>query len=376
MKKTEMSRRSFLKWSAGAIAGAAFCQLEYPLTVEAASETAIAFKDCPKNCWKMASESNLIQKNWQLLQAYAEDIQNTGLQEKVMGCLKNTAPAFMEAYGQAEKDSVYQELAARGLVDTQKIKAAQLFPPLEAGRKPPQPFYTAPGSGYSSHHPYPGGLVTHTAANVSIALGIYETYRKIFFYDCDHDTVLAAEILHDIAKPWVFQWQTDGCSSQEYTIAGTGAHHIFSIAESIYRGLPAGVVTAQACAHAHPGEETGAKQVAAWLQAASVLAGCDPVSRGLLDTNGCLREPIRSEGFLVHLGDHDYVLSGFAAKKCVDYLRSYAVRKYGMREGDPAQFNAFRNYIGCHLGFMRLYQAIIQDDDKSAANELIASFVV
>ena len=43
MKKTEMSRRSFLKWSAGAIAGAAFCQLEYPLTVEAASETAIAF---------------------------------------------------------------------------------------------------------------------------------------------------------------------------------------------------------------------------------------------------------------------------------------------------------------------------------------------
>ena len=67
MKKTEMSRRSFLKWSAGAIAGAAFCQLEYPLTVEAASETAIAFKDCPKNCWKMASESNLIQKNWNVL---------------------------------------------------------------------------------------------------------------------------------------------------------------------------------------------------------------------------------------------------------------------------------------------------------------------
>ncbi len=58
------------------------------------------------------------------------------------------------------------------------------------------------------------------------------------------------------------------------------------------------------------------------------------------------------------------------------YLRSYAVRKYGMREGDSAQFNAFRNYIGCHLGFMRLYQAIIQDDDKRAANELIASFVV
>jgi len=77
-------------------------------------------------------------------------------------------------------------------------------------------FRTAPGSGYGSHHPYPGGLVTHTAANVEILKGIDQAYQTVFGYDCDYDVAVAAELLHDLAKPYVFQWQADGSSLKEY----------------------------------------------------------------------------------------------------------------------------------------------------------------
>ncbi|WP_299722579.1 hypothetical protein [Megasphaera sp.] len=55
---------------------------------------------------------------------------------------------------------------------------------------------------------------------------------------------LAGQLLHDIMKTFVFQWQPGGASLKEYTIAGQGAHHVLSIAESMYRSLPAEEVVA------------------------------------------------------------------------------------------------------------------------------------
>ena len=91
-------------------------------------------------------------------------------------------------------------------------------------------------------------------------------------------------------------------------------------------------------------------------QAASILAGKDAVALGLLTAEGKLVAPIGAEGFLVHLGDHDWVLSGFAAARCVAYLNDYAKRTYGNLP--EARFNALRNYVGSRVSYMRLYQAI------------------
>lgn len=113
--------------------------------------------------------------------------------------------------------------------------------------------------------------------------------------------------------------------------------------------MPASVVVAQACAHNHPGSEKDAADVERWLQAACILAGKDAVALGLLTAEGKLVAPIGAEGFLVHLGDHDWVLSGFAA----------------------ARFNALRNYVGSRVSYMRLYQAIAQ----GGADALMASVV-
>lgn len=104
-------------------------------------------------------------------------------------------------------------------------------------------------------------------------------------------------------------------------------------------------------------------------QAACILAGKDASSLGLLTADGKLVAPIGAEGFLVHLGDHDWVLSGFAAARCVAYLRDYAKRSFGTLP--EARFNALRNYVGSRVSYMRLYQAIAQ----GGADALVASVV-
>lgn len=79
-----------------------------------------------------------------------------------------------------------------------------------------------------------------------LSAAIHEYYEKTFNFALDRDVVLAAQLLHDLHKPWVFQWQKDASSRTEETLAGTGEHHILSIAESLNQGLPAEVVVAQA----------------------------------------------------------------------------------------------------------------------------------
>ena len=216
---------------------------------------------------------------------------------------------------------------------------------------------TAPGSGYGSHHPYPGGLATHTDVNLHVTKALCAIYRDVFGYSVNEDIAVAAQILHDIAKPYVFQWQKDGSSRKEYTIAGQGAHHVFSLAEVIFRNFPAEEVIAQACAHGAPSSPREEADVASWLRAAAILAGKDAVEYGLVGKDGKTLHGIhRQEGYIVHLGDHDFVLSSPAARKTVAVLKKIAKDLYGMSEADlqGAPFNAFRNHVGAQLSFMFL----------------------
>ncbi|MGN0908569.1 MAG: hypothetical protein ACI4NA_03035, partial [Succinivibrio sp.] len=248
----------------------------------------------------------------------------------------------------------------------------------DRGGKGPQPFWSAPGSGFASHHPYPGGLATHCAANVEITLGLLKTYHDVMGYDPDYDTALAGQLLHDLAKPWVFQWNADGSSFKEYTIAGTGAHHVFSVAEAIARGLPAREIVAQACAHDHPGTPDDEKQVVGWIKAASVFADVDPAAIGLLDKDGeRLPHPLAQEGFIVHLGDHDWVLSSPAAASCVDAIREVAQKDLGFdqKKLEGPEFNALRNYVGSQYSFMRLNHDLQDGDPHQKALAAVRSVI-
>lgn len=347
----KISRRKFLQLTAGAAIGAAM--LNVPgMTFAAGAKVKAANYNKLSDAVPLAKDAELVQLSYKKIQDAVSSIKDSTLRSMTAEIINNPNPAFMENYQlPGSKRALYNKLAAAGLLDTSKISAEQLLPPYSG--KLPQPFYSAPGSGYASHHAYPGGLATHTAANLCISEGIYNTYKDIFNSDISRDIIISAQALHDLAKPLVFQWQKDQASLPEYTIAATGAHHILSIAEVIYRGFPVEEIVAQACAHTIP---TGKDEqvVAGYLKAAAIIAGKDAEKLGLVNSDNTIPTPHKQEGYIVSLGDHDFVLSSPACQKSVAILKQIAAKDYGMTKAEleGEHFNRFRNYIGAQYSMM------------------------
>lgn len=357
LNRDPISRRTFLKLAAGSAAGAML--LHFPFTANAAESAKgmeirpIALADLPKVAEDAAKASPLVKGAYEDILSIVDTIKDHSLKSAVLSMIKNPFPTFMENYTNASSiRRAYNTLLDQKLVDPTKITAETLLPPIPSTL---QPFMTAPGSGYMSHHPYPGGLATHVDSNLHITTALCKTYQDVFHYEVDYDIAVAAQALHDIEKPFVFQWQETGASRKEYTLAGQGAHHVLSIAESIYRGLPAAEIVAQACAHAAPTSAKEEADVVSWIKAASILTGKDPVRLELLTNDGeHLPSPHKQEGYIVHLGDHDWVLSVPASQKTIAILASIAEKDYDMTEEEikGRRFNQFRNYIGSQISFM------------------------
>ncbi|MDD3312362.1 twin-arginine translocation signal domain-containing protein [Pseudodesulfovibrio sp.] len=355
MSSDTVNRRDFLKLGAMAGVAAVAAAHAVPALASPCARTLDACLEMSPQA--MAEASAPVSAAWQNIRRNAGQIRNPGIRNAVLAILDNPAPTLMKGMGASEKKAVYKELTAKGLL---KDVAEKDFLPASADpARASQPFYSAPGSGYQSHHAYPGGLATHTDLNVRVSLSIYDGYRSVYDYLLDRDVVLAAQLLHDLHKPWVFQWDANGESRTELKLAGTGEHHTLSVAESIVRGLPADVVVAQACAHNHPRTPADEAQVVGWLQAAAVIAGVDPVKRGLLAQDGkTLPLPRRQEGFVTHLGDHDWVLTVPAVQWVLPVLEKVAVRDYGISQADLKKkpFNQFRNYVFSQVTAMSLYE--------------------
>lgn len=310
----------------------------------------------------MAKHSEVVQTAYHMITTAAEKLRNPTLRKTVLDILDNPVPT-LDLTAEA---ATLAALKTQGLIDNDRTN---LYPTLANSTKAPQPFWSAPGSGYGSHHAYPGGLCTHVALNVALAESLYAHYENVDGLKLDYDDAIGGEILHDLHKPWVFQWEADGSCRKELSVAGTGEHHVLSVAESIRRGIAPSLCVAQACAHEHPGSSAGEKQVVGWLRAASLMAGVDPVKHGLLATDGnTLPLPRRIEGWVVHLADHDWVISVPACQWVVKVLRHLAEKTYGVK--DEKTFNAMRNYVLCELTAMRLYGILSEDGEDAFAQEV------
>src|SRR5574344_299093 len=352
MMNNNVSRRNFMKASAGVVATIAMMNYSKPSFASDSKVKAIDFENIPIDPIAVAQSSDLVNKSWNYLLEQINEISEPTLRAKVLDLYKNTTPTFMALYPNAAAvHEIYTRLVSENLLDTKLTKEDKLFPPLKSLSGIPQPFFTAPGSGYGSHHAYPGGLVTHTAVNVEIIKAILDTYDDFMGYEYAKDITIAAELLHDLAKPWVFQWQKDGSSLPEYQIAGTGAHHVFSIAEAIYRNLPADEIVAQACAHNHPGTSKDGKT---------------------------LPSPHKQAGYLVHLGDHDFVLSVPAAQQSVIALKEVAKKEYNLTDDDlkGIKFNKLRNYIAAQFSFMHIHQVMSASDNPIDAVAKISKSII
>lgn len=355
MSAENLNRRDFLKL--GVAVGAAAMVSTLP-TPAAAAPACRSLGECMEmDHVAMADASGPVSASWRSIRQAAAEIRNPEIRNKVKAILDNPAPTLTKGMGRSDKKGIYKDLSARGLV--KGVAEKDFLPPSSSSSKAPQPFYSAPGSGYQSHHSYPGGLATHTDLNVRVSMALYDGYRDVYNYLLDRDVVIASQILHDLHKPWVFQWDKNGESRGEQKLGGTGEHHPLGVAESIVRGLPAEVCVAQACAHNHPRTPEDEAKVVGWIQAASIIAGVDPVKRGLLEKGGkTLPLPRRQEGFVTHLGDHDWVLTVPAAKWIIPVMEKVAVRDYGIAKGDLKKkpFNQFRNYVFSQATIMSLYE--------------------
>lgn len=360
----ELSRRSFFSRTALFAVGTGLCASTFDMqALAAAPKQRRSLGDilCMSDV-QMAEQSAVVQAAYQVILDAARQIRSEELRGKTIAILENPAPTI--ARGNAA--DMLARLKKANLIDPNR---KELFPSTEDPEHSPQPFWSAPGSGYASHHAYPGGLATHTALNVVSAQSLIKNYRDINDLSLDYDAAVGGEILHDLHKPWVFTWQHDHSCRQEQPLAGTGEHHVLSIAESIARKLPAEMIVAQACAHENPSTPAGERLVVGWLKAAGIIAGVDPITYGLLDASGTtLPLPRRIEGWIVHLADHDFVISSSACRWSAKALNVLAKEVYGLTE--PKQINALRNYVLANLTAMRLYGILAADGKEAFAAEV------
>lgn len=376
--KNECNRRDFLKMSAGAVSAISLASVQLPVFAKTPvpKTSKISLHECmAMSPTQMAEKSPYIKPAYEYLLKAAGEIQSSSLRNATLEILKNPAPHLLELYpNNAAKETVKQRLVAAGYL---KATAAldEFLPPCSNPSRTVIPFYAAPGSGYGSHHSYPGGLATHVAVNVKATIGFFNAYKDIYSYPMNRDIVIAAQALHDLHKPWVFQWQENGSSRTEYPIAGTGSHHVLTIAELIHRKLPAELIVAMACAHNHPGSDADEREVVGWISAASLLAQQDPLRLGLLADDGkTLPLPRHVEGFITHLGDHDWVLSVPAAKWMIAKLGQIAKQEFGLTDADlqTKKFYALRNYVFSQATLEQLYLIWTTDGEDALTSTVTA----
>ena len=363
-----------------------------------------------------ANASQLVARTPRVIEAHrflvdnATRIQDAKLRAATLDLLRN--PGFCitsrVGVGDTTKASMIAALVTAGLVNSADdatfpggLKAG-VFPAIldEGSACPhmPMAFDAAPGSAFTSHHGYPGGLPIHEANNLRAALGLTAGYRASYGpgsahadhddedanwlsspFFIDQDVMIAAPIWHDWAKTMVFQWTADGQEFVELNIGGTpangsatGGHHIISVAESMKRGLPPVFVIAQASAHSNPtlGNEF---KVVAWLRSAAILAQIDPVASGYLqhdasgfhlpalrklaagvDLVGAGQTNLLAEYTLHNLSDADFTFSIPAAADAALLIAKLAPL-YGFNPSNVATYNTqFRNPVFANTSEERL----------------------
>lgn len=104
----------------------------------------------------MARESRVVSAARTWLEGCAKRLNDAKLRQIVLDVMADPVPTVAVALDEA---ACLETLRTEGLIDKSR---KTLLPPLPGDkRSAPQPYWSAPGSGYSSHHAYPGGLVTH-----------------------------------------------------------------------------------------------------------------------------------------------------------------------------------------------------------------------
>lgn len=286
----------------------------------------------------LARRSPAIQTAKARILDYAGQLKNPAIRAATLDALQpGTCVTHRVGLTPAKKEAIVRALVAAHLAEPGDALVAGVFPPLidegSSCPKLPQLFESAPGSAFGGHHSYPGGLAIHECFNLLSGLNFGQLYDTFYgpgpFFD--RDLLIAAPIWHDWAKAFVFQWNADGTEFDETTIAGTGAHHILGLAETMKRSLPTSLILAQASAHAAPilGNEG---KVEDWLRVAAIIAQVDPI-----------KPAFRTEYAIHTLSDADFIVS-IPAMKTAEALLKELAGEFGYNAAIAPRYNLkYRN---------------------------------
>jgi hypothetical protein len=249
----------------------------------------------------IARRSQRVVAHWHALQAEARKITDPRLRADFLMMLDRPSFKVMSARLDAEAE-ITTQLKNHKLLDADF--SGPLFP-----RHPAMAFIAAPGGPWNGHHSFPGGLVYHTLTNLKLGLSYLRVYREVYQVNLDEDLIRQAALWHDSAKTVVLGWQEDGSlASSEPVIAGTPSHHIWGIAEALYRGYSPRFVVTLASSHNPPSPGAEAEKVVGYLRAGALIAGKAFETAGLTADGQALALSPPLEGYVTHLDDHDYIL--------------------------------------------------------------------
>jgi len=367
-----MCNRISRGWFLAAAGAAALPLVSSPATAAELPAVPRGLSEGNARAAQIARASHFIRTQYGGALQLARSITHTRLREPVLELLADPAPTYARKYRTAADRAGLRDTLARAGFVKAGDPISGIFPPGTDGTSAVQPFWSAPGSAYDSHHSYPGGLTVHELFNARISDHFAQSYNLEYFSGqkrVDRNLVIAAAFYHDIMKTAVFQFNADGTLLPELQIAGTGGHHCLSGAEAIVRGHDARFVTVLLSAHATPslGEQV---KVALWCKASAMIAGVDPVEYGLLDRDGNLAALPPIETFISNLSDHDYVLSIHAVQQIEPRLAVLAPTGRGSAEG-----RWWRHRVLANASAIALYEAATDGDAaftdavRRAANE-------
>jgi hypothetical protein len=352
----------------------------------------------------LAAASPLVSSGRRFIDQRIAQIRNVSLHVTTLQAIDdpNYCIAHRADLTDTDKDAIVTQLTSAGLLNAGEVSGfpggarAGVFPPVSGDGshcpKLPQRFYAAPGSGTGGHHTYPGGLVVHESFNSLSYNSFADNYRRVFGHSntdglaeidgvvtrndvyIDQDIIVAAPLWHDWAKAIVFQWNADGSEFSELHIAGTGGHHIISVAEIIKRGVAPDFVIAQASAHTTPSEGSEGN-VVNYIRAASIIARVDPVAKGYLRTdgtgalrlaavralsgNGAIdlnaigRTNLLVEYVLHNLSDGDWILAE-PAVDIAELVLANLAPQFGYSSTSSDYTNRFRNPVLSYLSAERI----------------------
>jgi hypothetical protein len=247
------------------------------------------------------------------------------------------------------------------------------------GEAATQSWLASPGSGWKSHHAYPGGLSVHNLEWVEVASGWVDTYEKVYGVTLNRDLVVAGLLLHDWGKVWfVFDDATGRIREPEWypKAWGTqakwkwmGGHGNVLYAELIHRGAPQELLFASASAHFDPYwnlDKDGEGLNPALREAAAVVKKPAPAMKP---------DQRMAEMWIPTFVDEAWSFSTMVAAKFAFDLLAGIARELGL-EPDSREANKLAWFVLSRVGDFRIYEVYQKAGfDPEAAKRFVRSVI-